>query len=152
MRSGVMRPHSGLIHSGQRSYQVATRRHCDFGFSVMTVSIIESGAGSVGVSARPAFPSTRSTSGNRIRMRSCIWSSRPASAAEIPGSVVGMNSSAPSSSGGMNSDPSPRYTGTVTTTNATAPASTSHFQRRSTRPPAAYSRISTRLMGCFSSE
>ena len=37
---------------------------------VMMVSTIESGAGSVDVSARPAFPSTVSTSGNRRIMRS----------------------------------------------------------------------------------
>ena len=72
----------------------------------MTVSIIENGAGSVEVSARPALPSTRATSGKRIRMRSCTCISCCASATEMPGSVVGMNSSAPSSSGGMNSEPS----------------------------------------------
>ncbi len=54
------------------------------------VSIIENGAGSVDVSARPALPKTRSTSGKDLRIRSCVWSSRSASVTEIPGSVVGM--------------------------------------------------------------
>jgi hypothetical protein len=60
----------------QGEYQVSTLRHCDFGLSVITVSSIESGAGSVEVSARPAFPSTRSTSGNCLMMRSVICSRR----------------------------------------------------------------------------
>ena len=39
-------------------YHVWTRRHSEAGLSVITVSSIESGAGSVLVSARPALPST----------------------------------------------------------------------------------------------
>ena len=39
------------------------------------VSSIDSGAGSVGVSARPALPRTRSTSGNRLMIRSVACSS-----------------------------------------------------------------------------
>ena len=39
-------------------------RHCSGGLSETTVSNIESGAGSVAVSAWPALPKTRSTSGN----------------------------------------------------------------------------------------
>ena len=38
---------------------MSTCRHWSCGFSTMTVSIIENGAGSVDVSARPALPSTR---------------------------------------------------------------------------------------------
>jgi hypothetical protein len=56
----------------------------------MTVSSIESGAGSVAVSARPALPSTRSTSGNCLIPRSVACSNRCASPIEIPGIVVGM--------------------------------------------------------------
>ena len=56
----------------------------------MTVSSMESGAGSVEVSARPALPSTRSTSGKRRMIRSVTWSSFWASVMEIPGMVVGM--------------------------------------------------------------
>ena len=55
--------------------------------------------------------------------------SRCASAIESPGIVVGIYSSEPSSSGGMNSDPSFSNVGTLTATSATAPAITAHFQR-----------------------
>ena len=72
----------------------------------MTDSIMSSWAGSVAVSARPAFPCTDATSGNRMMMRSCAISARRASSIAIPGNVVGITSSEPSSSGGMNSDPS----------------------------------------------
>ena len=51
---------------------------------------MENGAGSVGESARPALPKTRSTSGNVRRIRSWIWRMRPASVTDIPGSAVGM--------------------------------------------------------------
>ena len=54
------------------------------------VSIMENGAGSVDVSARPALPKTVTTSGNDFRIRSCVCSRRPASVTEMPGSVVGM--------------------------------------------------------------
>ena len=94
-------PHSGA----QREYQVGTRRHSARGFRTITVSSIDSGAGSVGVSARPAFPSTRSTSGNRLMMRSVAWSRCCAFAIDIPGAVDGMYKRVPSSSGGMNSEP-----------------------------------------------
>ena len=71
-------------------YHVSTRRHSDVGLSVITVSSIESGAGSVLVSARPALPSTRSTSGNCLMARSLTCSSFCASPIEMPGIVVGM--------------------------------------------------------------
>jgi hypothetical protein len=48
------------------------------------------GAGSVGVSALPDLPKTRSTSGKLFKMRSWICSNRLAWVTEIPGSVVGM--------------------------------------------------------------
>jgi hypothetical protein len=54
------------------------------------VSAIDSGAGSVDVSARPAFPKTRSTSGTCRNSASCVCSSALACATEMPGSVVGM--------------------------------------------------------------
>ena len=86
--------------------QVRPGRHCDFGFSWTTVSIIEKGAGSVAVSARPALPWTLRTSGNDLSVRSCVCISRAASVTEIPGKVVGMYRIVPSLSGGMNSWPS----------------------------------------------
>jgi hypothetical protein len=64
MWSGVIRRNSTLSHSGAHDeYQVSRVRHSDLGLRVTTVSIIDSGAGSVEVSARPILPSTRSTSG-----------------------------------------------------------------------------------------
>ena len=65
-------------------------RHSRSGFSVTTVSTIESGAGSVADSARPILPNTRATSGNAFSSRSCIWSTRCASVIEMPGGAVGM--------------------------------------------------------------
>jgi hypothetical protein len=69
---------------------VSTRRHSDVGLRVITVSSIDSGAGSVLVSARPALPSTRSTSGNCLIARSLACRSVPAALIEMPGIVVGM--------------------------------------------------------------
>ena len=90
-RSEVSGRSTGFNHSGaQAEYQVSTRRHSDRGFSVITVSIIDRGAGSVEVSARPALPSTRSTSGNVLMMRSVTWRSFCASVIEMPGIVDGM--------------------------------------------------------------
>ena len=54
------------------------------------VSTIENGAGSVGESARPALPKTRSTSGKLRRIRSWICRMRCASVTDMPGSAVGM--------------------------------------------------------------
>ena len=52
------------------------------------VSIIENGAGSVEVSARPALPNTRSTSGKDLSTRSCVSSSSFACCTEMPGRIV----------------------------------------------------------------
>ena len=91
MRSGVIGRKTGFSHSGAHpEYHVGTRRHSACGLSVMTVSSIDSGAGSVLVSARPALPRTRSTSGNCRMIRSLTWSSFCASVIEMPGIVVGM--------------------------------------------------------------
>jgi len=57
---------------------------------------------------------------------------RRASSMEIPAKVVGITSSVPSSSGGMNSEPSPRATGTVATIVAGASASATTTKRRRT--------------------
>src|SRR3989304_3465913 len=64
IRSGQMGRNTGFRKSGapdedQRSFGV----HCDGSFRTTVVSIIETGAGSVDVPARPALPQTRSTSG-----------------------------------------------------------------------------------------
>ena len=64
--------------------------HCSRGFRTISVSNIESGAGSVAVEARPALPNTDSTSGKLFRIRSVLRSRRVASAIEIPGMVEGM--------------------------------------------------------------
>ena len=86
----------------------------------MIVSNISVGAGSVAVSARPALPKTVSTSGKDRMMRSCICINSAALVTERPGSVVGMYISVPSSSAGMNSDPSWRAGQTVATSATTA--------------------------------
>ena len=87
-----MRRSSSLLdQSGaHREYQRFLGRHSEGGFRFTTVSTIESGAGSVDVSARPALPCTCTTSGNDMSTRSWACSHWLASATEIPGSVVGM--------------------------------------------------------------
>ena len=104
------RPQRVLSHSGAHvEYQRGFSRHCDSGLSRIVVSIMENGAGSVGVSARPALPKTRATSGKVIRILSCTCSAFCASATDMPGCTAdGMYSSEPSRSGGMNSEPSDR--------------------------------------------
>ena len=91
--------------SARRRSLVIPLRHSDCGFRTMTVSIIESGAGSVAVSARPAFPNTVLTSGNFLSARSWVSTRVFASSMEIPGTVIGMKRMEPSSRGGMNSEP-----------------------------------------------
>jgi hypothetical protein len=97
-----------LSQPGQPLKKWPTLRFRHFAGSVSswtTVSIIESGAGSVAVSARPIFPWTPATSGNVLISLSVCWSSSFDFVTLIDGSVVGMYSRSPSSSGGMNSDP-----------------------------------------------
>jgi hypothetical protein len=60
------------------------------GSSSITVSTIESGAGSVAVSARPILPKTRRTSGIAFSSRSMRWSTAPAEVIEIPSGATGM--------------------------------------------------------------
>ena len=54
----------------QLEYQRDFFGHCTYGLSSTTVSIIENGAGSVAVSARPALPKTRATSGKLLSVLS----------------------------------------------------------------------------------
>src|SRR6266478_10042228 len=70
-RSDEKRRHNGLTQVGQPSYQEGTGLQSSLGLRRITVSIIESGAGSVDVSARPALPNTLFTSGKLFKMRSC---------------------------------------------------------------------------------
>ena len=64
MRSGQIGRSSALVHPGaHEEYQRSFPRHWSGGLRTTVVSIIENGAGSVEVSARPALPKTRSTSG-----------------------------------------------------------------------------------------
>jgi hypothetical protein len=92
IRSGQARRQSRLLsHSGDHEvYQRALCRHCAGGLRTIVVSIIEKGAGSVDDSARPAFPKTRSTSGNVFRIWSCFCTRALASLTDSPGRVVGM--------------------------------------------------------------
>src|ERR1035441_7962806 len=71
------RPLKNFAHWGaQEECQGSPLRHSVSGLRTMTVSIIENGAGSVDVSARPALPSTVDTSGNCLMMRSCTCINR----------------------------------------------------------------------------
>src|ERR1700690_3783762 len=91
MWSGVNLRNTAVAHWGaQDEYQVSTFRHSVSGLRTMTVSIMENGAGSVDVSARPALPSTVDTSGKRLMMRSCTCINCCACVTEMPGSVEGM--------------------------------------------------------------
>jgi hypothetical protein len=68
IRSGQIGRRSGLRKPGtHEEYQRFLPRHSCGGLRITVVSIIEKGAGSVEVSARPALPNTRSTSGNDLR-------------------------------------------------------------------------------------
>ena len=77
------------ISPSSRSHVMPGRHSCS-GFSVTTVSNMLSGAGSVGVSARPALPKTWSTSGNCLSIRSCVWIAARAWVIDMPGNAVGM--------------------------------------------------------------
>jgi hypothetical protein len=81
--------------------------HSDWGLSVMVVSIISTGAGSVAVSARPSLPATEATAGCSLITRSCQDMIRFTSVREVAGNSTGMKSSEPSSRVGMNSLPNP---------------------------------------------
>jgi len=58
--------------------------------SKIVASIIETGAASVAVSARPSLPNTLATSGNAASFLSICWSTQPASFIGTPGNVVGI--------------------------------------------------------------
>src|ERR1039457_4984324 len=91
IRSGVNLRNMAFAHLGaQEEYQVSTFGHSVSGLRTMTVSIIENGAESVDVSARPALPSTVDTSGNCLIMRSCTCINCCACVTEMPGSVEGI--------------------------------------------------------------
>jgi len=69
----------------------------------MIVSIIDRGAGSSALSARPALPAAVSTSGMPEMARPCARNTRSTSPMEAWGIREGMNRKLPSSSWGMNS-------------------------------------------------
>ena len=85
--------------------RVIPGRHSASGLNCTVVSSMVSGAGSVALSARPALPKTVATSGTDLMMRSVRCSTASAWLGESPGRVVGMYSTSPSSSSGMNSLP-----------------------------------------------
>jgi hypothetical protein len=65
------------------------------------------GAGSRGLSTRPTLPITEATSGKERSTASCCFMISTALVSEIALEVTGMNIRVPSSSGGMNSRPTP---------------------------------------------
>lgn len=75
---------------------VIPERQVSCGLSMMVVSIISTGAGSVGVSARPNLPATDSTSGTLLTMRSCHAITRLTSLSDVLGSNTGIKSKLPS--------------------------------------------------------
>src|SRR3990170_5098718 len=91
MWSGQMGRKRGFSHPGaQEEYQRSFEVHWLSGFRTTVVSIMEKGAGSVDVSARPALPKTRSTSGKLFKSLSCRSRRSWAWATESPGRVVGI--------------------------------------------------------------
>ncbi len=120
---------SALSSSAISLSVVMPGRHSDSGFRLITVSNISIGAGSVAVLARPALPYTELTSGKLLMILSCVCSTSAALVIDMPGSDVGMYSSVPSFSVGMNSVPR-RDAGTAdTASTATASAMVASFQR-----------------------
>ena len=143
-----------LIGSGaQLEYQRScmTGRHCSDGLSRTVVSTIVSGAGSVGVSARPTLPNTLSTSGKLFRTRSWTCSCLLASSMEMFGNVIGMYRMSPSFSGGMNSCPSFLVSATAEMI-ANRPIAIVEMGRLSARyTKGLYRPIMNRDTGCFAS-
>ena len=80
----------GRLKKGKNFPNSGTFLHSSLGFKITVVSIIEKGAGSVEVSARPALPKTLSTSGKLFNILSWAWSSLEASVTDKPGKVVGI--------------------------------------------------------------
>ena len=109
------------------------------GRKLTIVSIMSSGAGSVGVSARPALPTTMSTSGNRQRIMSRAFRSSADCVTEARGTVIGMSITIPSSSGVMNSRPSGVIVCSATSATTTRLDRARHAgsaRPRTTSPPA----------------
>ena len=95
-----------LCNISARSFSIVMPcRHSETGLSMIVVSIMEIGAGSVAESARPSLPTTLSTSGKDESALSWADITRLISGRETLGSVVGMKSMARSFRGGMKSQP-----------------------------------------------
>ena len=155
-----MRPLMGIVHAFDTpgiftaesifsisSSYVIPLRHSLRGFKVIVVSNMSRPAGSVAVFALPALPHTCSTSGNDLRMPSCIRRISRARAILTPGSVVGMKRMVPSSSGGMNSEPVLLQGIHVRMTRAAAAPITGHLFARTPFMRARYHLMSARLTG-----
>ena len=84
---------------------VIPSRQVSRGLSIMVVSSMVSGAGSVAVIARPTLPNTRFTSGMVLISLSVCCKISAALPALTLGNVVGIYSKSPSSSSGINSLP-----------------------------------------------
>ncbi len=92
MVQALVTPGSWTIALSSRvmSSMVLPLGQVDSGVRVTIVSIIDSGAGSVAVSARPTLPRTCSTCGWVAMILSVCCNSSLALVIEIPGGVVGM--------------------------------------------------------------
>jgi hypothetical protein len=93
--SGSVQPYfsSSMVMRRSRGHSEPIRRvrqRSGSVWSCTTVSIIDKGAGSVAVSARPILPCTVATSGNCLMSRSVCCSSSLLLVTLMAGSVVGM--------------------------------------------------------------
>ena len=109
-----------LFASVTMESKVTPGRHSLRSLRMAIVSIIDSGAMSVALSARPIFPITVCTSGMRASAASRCWTICFACAEPTPGNSDGMSMMEPSLSGGMNSLPMRVHGSHVATSTSTA--------------------------------
>ncbi len=134
--------------SSARSFStVMPGRHSSRGLSLMVVSNISKGAGSVAVSARPALPNTRSTSGTVLINRSVRCNSARAASAEMPGIAVGMYIRSPSNISGMNSRPSRLAGHSVKSSSSPVTATTARGCDSASASAGRYAAIAARFTG-----
>ena len=130
---------------------VIPSRHCSRGLSRMMVSIMLMGELSVAELARPALPSTLSTSGTCLIILSCTCRMRFISVFDTSGWATGMNRMEPSFSGGMNSVPRLMIKGMLMSSNPMLMASVVLRQRITQCSIGEYTRSRKRLSGFCSS-
>ena len=126
-------------------------RHSFLGLRFIMDSAISIGAGSVGVSALPAFPTTVSTSGTVIISALLFLRSSTTRVIEALGRVTGMSRIVPSSKGGINSLPIMGNSTPAATTRAIVRPNGIHLKRSAHFRPAMYILTRNLTMGFSSS-